>query len=85
MSGQVTLIVYRFGHDEKGDGVITSKAVRQAIERLGDAAGQRVFAFAGEFTLEARALLEQNQIGAVVLGDWAWTDERYKAIKSRHG
>jgi hypothetical protein len=59
-----------------------SNAVRQALNRVGEKSDQRVLALAGDFTLEARALLKAADIEVVQLSDFGWTDERYKAIKA---
>ncbi len=77
-----TLIVFRFQRDEKASGVVTSNAVKQALNRLGDVPNQRILAFAGDFTQEARALLKENRIEAVTLTYFGWTDERYAAIRN---
>lgn len=79
-----TLILFRFTHDEKGSNVIRSKSAEQALARLGNIAGQRILALAGDFTLEAKALLKQNGVEPIGLRDGGWTDELYLRIKTSH-
>src|SRR5262245_5558086 len=79
---KVTVLVFRSHRDEKTDGVVISATVAQALERLGEAGGQQIVAAGGEFTLESQALLRERGAMIVTLGDFGWTDERYKSIKS---
>jgi hypothetical protein len=59
-----------------------SNAVRQALIRVGKNGDQQVLALAGDFTLEARALLNANKVEVLQLSDFGWTDRRYKSIKA---
>lgn len=81
---QFTLMLFRFQRDEKCSGVILSSVAEHAISRLGDRHGERVLALGGDFTQEARSLLEANGIEPIALGDFHWTDESYKRIKNRY-
>ena len=80
----VTLILFRFQHDEKGFGVIPSSAAEQALARLGNVRGQRALALGDDFTLEAKVLLQQNGVEPVGLRDFGWTDDSYLRIKTSH-
>jgi hypothetical protein len=82
-SERFTLILFRFQRDRKQSGVILSSVVKQAIARLGSFEGERALAFGGDFTQEARAVLEANGIVPISLGDFHWTDESYKQIKGQ--
>jgi hypothetical protein len=78
-----SLVLFRFQRDEKGSGVILSSVAEQALAKLGDPHGERTLALGGEFTQEARALLEAQGVEPIALGDWHWTDKSYKRIKNR--
>jgi hypothetical protein len=78
-----TLILFKARRDEKTSRVVMSSAARQAVDRLGEVSrGERVFALAGDFTSEARAVFDHRGIEVVSSAFFGWTDERYQLIKN---
>ena len=78
-----TLLLFRFQKDEKGSGMVLSEAVLQALSRLGDGQGERVLAFAGNFSTEAKNHLREGGVEIVVASDFEWVEESIKTIGER--
>ena len=75
------LILFRSQRDPKRSGVILSSVAEQAIARLGQLRAETALACGGDFTEEARTVLEANGVTPISLGNFHWTDETYKQIK----
>lgn len=71
--GPFTLVIFR------GASVISSRRVRKALARIGEAPG--VVAAGENFTAEAREALAGAGAHVVTLGDFHWTDARYAEIR----
>jgi hypothetical protein len=74
-----TFALLLFPHDR--DDVVISAAVRRALNSWQSTTEDRIIAVAGNFTLEARELLEAARAIVLRMGDYHWTDESYKSIQ----
>jgi hypothetical protein len=74
-----TFALLLFPHDR--DDVVISAAVRRALNTWQSATDDQIIAVAGNFTLEARELLEAARAIVLRMGDYHWTDESYKSIQ----